>query len=111
MNDLVDPLHQKYAISKSKIIQMADRVVSSHYRTTSDGKRGNKLSWLTYHSTKGFVDQEAVNAAVKDILTHEFIDCGYRLICTYLRKEGYQINHKKLKQSVKQAGMLKIEDW
>jgi putative transposase len=29
---------------------------------------------------------------------------------TYLRKEGYQINHKKLYRIMKQAGMLKIED-
>jgi transposase InsO family protein len=89
---------------------MAGMVASSYYRTPSDGKKGNKPSLLTYHTTKGYVDEEAVIAAVKDILSHEFIDCGYRLMSTYLRKEGYQINHKKLYRIMKQAGMLKIED-
>jgi putative transposase len=89
---------------------MAGMVTNSYYRTPSDGKKGNKPSLLTYHTIKGFLDQEAVIAAVKAILSHEFIDSGYRLISTYLRKEGYQINHKKLYRIMKQAGMLKIED-
>jgi putative transposase len=89
---------------------MVGMVESSYYRSPSGGKKGNKPSLLTYHTTKGFVDQEAVVAATKDILSHEFIDCGYRLMSTYLRKEGYLINHKKLYRIMKHAGMLKIAD-
>ena len=84
-------------------------VESSYYRRPSGGKKGNKPSKLTYHDTKGFVDQRAVIASVKDVLSHEFIDCGYRLMCSYLKKDGYLINHKKLYRIMKQANMLKLE--
>lgn len=89
---------------------MVGMAESSYYRTPSDGKKGNKPSDLTYHATKGLVDNQTVLEAVKEVLNHEFIDCGYRLMTTYLKKEGYIINHKKLYRILKQAGMLKIED-
>ena len=88
---------------------MVGIVQSSYYRVPSGGKKGNKPSKLTYHKLKGFVDQATVIASIKDILNHEFIDCGYRLMCSYLKKDGYLINHKKLYRIMKQANMLKLE--
>jgi len=88
---------------------MVGMVASSYYRTPSNGKKGNKPSKLTYHATKGLVDQSIVMASVKGILGHEFIDCGYRLMTSYLKKDGYLINHKKLYRMMKQANMLKLE--
>lgn len=85
-------------------------VPSSYYREPSLGRKGNKPSKYTYHQSKGFVSQEDVVNAVKDILRHEFIDCGYRLMTSYLKKEGYNINHKKLYRIMKQAGLLKLEN-
>lgn len=85
-------------------------VESSYYRTPSDGKKGNKPSEFTFHATKGMVDQQAVIKAVKTVLSHEFIDCGYRLMTSYLNKDGYLINHKKLYRIMKEAGLLKLED-
>ena len=84
-------------------------VASSYYRNPSNGKKGNKPSLLTYHKTKGFVDQDTVVSSIKEILSHEFIDCGYRLMCTYLKREGYLLNHKKLYRIMKEAKMLKLE--
>lgn len=88
---------------------MVGIIESSYYRVPSGGKKGNKPSKLTYHDVNGFVDQATVIASVKDILSHEFIDCGYRLMCSYLKKNGYLINHKKLYRIMKQANMLKLE--
>jgi len=88
---------------------MVGMVESSYYRKLSTGKKGNKPSLLTYHRVNGYVDQEAVIKSIKDILSHEFIDCGYRLMCSYLKKEGYLINHKKLYRIMKEAKMLKLE--
>jgi putative transposase len=88
---------------------MVGMVESSYYRIPSTGKKGNKPSVLTYHGTKGYVCQEEVLEAIKAILSHEFIDCGYRLMTSYLKKEGYLINHKKLYRIMKEAGMLKLE--
>jgi transposase InsO family protein len=89
---------------------MVGMVHSSYYRTPSLGKKGNKPSKYTYHKTNGKVSQEAVIMSVKEILSHEFIDCGYRLMTSYLQRDGYQINHKKLYRIMKEEGLLKLEN-
>ena len=88
---------------------MVGMVESSYYRKIGTGKKGNKPSLLTYHKVNGYVEQEALITSIKDILSHEFIDCGYRLMCTYLKRDGYLINHKKLYRIMREAKMLKLE--
>lgn len=85
-------------------------VSSSYYREPIGGKKGNKPSTETYHNIKGFVSQDVVVASVKKILEHEFIDCGYRLMTSYLKKDGYKINHKKLYRIMKEEGLLKLDN-
>jgi putative transposase len=89
---------------------MAGMVSSSYYREPSLGKKGNRPSRFTHHITDGKVCQSAVVKAVKNILTHEFIDCGYRLMSSYLKREGYHINHKKLYRIMKEEGLLKLDN-
>jgi putative transposase len=88
---------------------MVGMVHSSYYRMPSLGMKGNKPSLYTHHQAKGWVTQNAVIASVKKILEHEFIDCGYRLMSAYLKRDGYQINHKKLYRIMKEEGLLKLE--
>jgi len=85
-------------------------VESSYYREPSLGKKGNRPSEFTHHQTDGLVCQSVVVKAVKGILEHEFIDCGYRLMTHYLKRTGYHINHKKLYRIMKEAGLLKLEN-
>ena len=106
----MDSIHSKYKCSKSKAIRMAGMVESSYYRKPSLGRKGNMASEYTLHSTLGLVTQYAVVDAVKGILGHEFIDCGYRLMTSYLNRDGYLINHKKLYRIMKQAGLLKLDN-
>jgi len=94
---------------------MVGMVHSSYYRRPSLGKKGNKPTKLTYHrqdssSKNGPVTQDAVIESVKSILSHPFIDCGYRLMTSYLKRDGYIINHKKLYRIMKEANLLKLED-
>ena len=89
---------------------MVGMVHSSYYRTPSLGRKGNRPSKITYNQSTGWVDQDTVVASVKGILSHEFIDCGYRLMTSYLQREGYLINHKKLYRIMKEEGMLKLEN-
>ncbi len=89
---------------------MVGMVHSSYYRNPSFGKKGNKPSQLTYHKSKGWVSQEVVLASIRTILSHEFIDCGYRLMNSYLQKKGYIINHKKLYRIMKEEGLLKLDN-
>ncbi|WP_213242716.1 IS3 family transposase [Nonlabens sp.] len=89
---------------------MVGIVPSSYYRVPSNGKKGNKPSKQTFHNTEGFVSQDTVIASVKKILEHEFIDCGYRLMTSYLTIDGYTINHKKLYRIMKEEGLLKLDN-
>jgi len=75
---------------------MAGMVESSYYRTPSDGKKGKKPSELTFHKTRGYVSECEVLVSVKEILSHEFIDCGYRLMTSYLKKDETVANRKRL---------------
>ena len=106
----MDMVYKKHRIGKGRIIDMAGMVHSSYYRTPGTGKKGNRPSTLTYNRFKGWVDQDAVVGSIKEILGHEFIDCGYRLMAAYLKRDGYLINHKKLYRIMKEEGMLKLGD-
>jgi putative transposase len=90
----VRQIYTKYKISKRKIIKMPGMVASSYYRTPSFCKKGNKPSKFTFLKDKGMVSQEIVVNSVKSILSHEFIDCGYRIMTAYIKRDGYTINHK-----------------
>lgn len=85
-------------------------VHSSYYRTPKFGKKGNKPSEFTYHNKNGVVTQDIVIASIKALLSHPFIDCGYRLMTSYLNRDGYTINHKKVYRIMKEANLLKLED-
>jgi transposase InsO family protein len=89
---------------------MVGMVHSSYYRTPSQARKGNKASEFTFHKHQGLVSQSTVVESVKEILSHEFIDCGYRLMTSYLNRDGYLINHKKLYRIMKEAGLLKLEN-
>ena len=84
-------------------------VHSSYYRSPSLSKKGNRPSLYTHHKSQGWVTQDGVIESVKKILKHEFIDCGYRLMTSYLKRDGYHINHKKLYRIMKEEGLLKLE--
>lgn len=89
---------------------MVGIVTSSYYRQRSFGKKGNHPTVATFHQKNGFVSQSVVVKSIKDILKHEFIDCGYRLMTKYLNRDGYLINHKKLYRIMKEEGLLKLEN-
>lgn len=103
-------MYTKHKISKTKLIDMVGMVHSSYYRKPTNGKKGNKPSEFTYHSKKGLVTQDNVIESVKSILKHPFIDCGYRLMTSYLKRDGFTINHKKLYRIMKEANLLKLDE-
>ena len=89
---------------------MVGMVQSSYYRRPTLGKKGNKPSEFTYNKFRGMVGQDVVIKSVKDVLSNEFIDCGYRLMTSYLQREGYLINHKKLYRIMREEDLLKLEN-
>jgi putative transposase len=89
---------------------MVGMVHSSYYRKPSLNKKGNKASKFTCHNKYGLVAQDVVVESVKTILSHPFIDCGYRLMTSYLTRDGYMINHKKVYRIMKEANLLKVQE-
>ncbi len=89
---------------------MVGMVPSSYYRRPSFGEKRNNPSTLTYYKSKGWVNQDTVLATIKTVVSHEFIDCGNRLMNSYLQKDGYLINHKKLYRIMSEQGLLKLKN-
>lgn len=75
---------------------MSGIVESSYYREPKGGTKGNKPPETTCYKEKGFVNQETVVSSVKEILSHEFINYGYRLMTSHLQREGYTIKQKQV---------------
>jgi len=79
---------------------------STYYYKETGGKKGNKPDELTLHTTLGMVGEDTVVESVKTLLSQEFLDCGYRMMSLYLKREGYVINHKKVYRIMKKAKLL-----
>mgnify|MGYP006102298535 CR=1 FL=1 len=88
---------------------MSGMIYSNFYCAPNMRKEGITPIKFNFHEAKEWVDQDSVIESVKDILSHKFIDCRYRLMTSYLKQDGYQINHKKLYRIMKEAGLLKSE--
>jgi transposase InsO family protein len=79
---------------------------STYYYQESSGQKGVKPSEYTYHQEKGYVSNQVVIQEIKDLLAHEFIDCGYRIMTCYLQRKGYRINHKKVYRLMQEESLL-----
>lgn len=106
----MNEFRKKTKCSLKKLIGYAGLAESSYYRKPSNGRKGLKPSILTSHSKLGWIDEKVVISSIKKVLGHEFIDCGYRLMTAYLKRDGYLINHKKVYRIMSTAGMLKLEN-
>lgn len=80
---------------------------SYYYQEKPNGRKGARPSTLTKHNTQGLVYESKLVEAIKKILNHEFIDCGYQIMTKYLQREGFEINHKKVYRVMSNAGLLK----
>jgi putative transposase len=97
----------KYHLNIAELCKWAGISESSYHYQASGGRRGAQPSSTTTHSLKGKVLEKELVADIKKLLGHEFIDCGYRIMTEYLKKEGYQINHKKVYRIMDTYGLLK----
>lgn len=97
----------KYPLSISVLCNWVGISESSYHYRVSGGLRGACPSITTAHREKGQVPEKDVVEDIKKYLGHEFIDCGYRIMTEYLKKEGYQINHKKVYRIMDTYGLLK----
>lgn len=97
----------KYQLSIAVLCKCVGISESSYHYRWRGGHRGASPSTFTTHITKGEVSEKEVVDDIKKLLRHEFIDCGYRIMTEYLKKAGYQINHKKVYRIMNTYGLLK----
>ncbi|WP_286419823.1 IS3 family transposase [Myroides odoratimimus] len=103
---MVDYFYSKYQKSKAKLIHWIGLSESTYYFKGSGKSKGNKATLLTYHKTQGWVNERTVVESIKELLKGDFMDCGYRMMSEYLKREGYTINHKKVFRIMKSAKLL-----
>ncbi|MDO5858597.1 MAG: IS3 family transposase [Flavobacterium sp.] len=93
-------------MSKAKLIHWVGLSDSTYYFKGSGKPKGNKATLLTYHKTQGWVNEQTVVESIKELLEDDFMDCGYRIMSEYLKRDGYSINHKKVYRIMKAAKLL-----
>lgn len=104
----MDRIRSQYHISIKKLLKFVGLSESSYYyKEKKNGRKGVLPTTHTSHKTKGKVDESTVIESIKEVLGHEFIDCGYRIMTEYLKRQGYVINHKKVYRIMGTAGLLK----
>ena len=60
-------------------------------------RRGKKSSQYTKHKEGGDIKNEELVEQITDLLGKEFVDYGYVKVTYWLRKKGYIINKKKIR--------------
>lgn len=101
-------MRTKYRVSTKKLLSFVGLSESSYYyQEKPNGRKGALPSKQTTHKILGKVDESTVVDSIKEILGHEFIDCGYNIMTEYLKRQGYIINHKKVYRIMKTVGLLK----
>ncbi len=84
---------------------------STFYYREKTGRKGRKPSEYTLHNAKRSVEEAEVVLAIKGLfLKYEFLDCGYKVVTAYLKRDGYRINHKKVYRIMKKARLLKTSN-
>ena len=99
-----------YNCTYEQLLSYVGMSESTFYYKPSGGKKGLKPTEITPHKEKGNVTEDELIKEIKEILSHEFIDCGYRIMTKYLQRKGFRVNHKKVYRIMGNAGLLKLSN-
>lgn len=86
-------------------LEIVSLAYSTYYSKRSFKSKGKKNSTQTLHNGVKVDDQYVVDR-IKDILSPEFIDYGYRKVTVNLKREGFYINKKKVYRLMEQNKFL-----
>lgn len=94
-------------LSVAKACEIAGVTKSSFYYRSNGKKKGKKPSEITFLREGGSVSNAEVISRIESLLfTSDFIDYGYQRVHQALRKQGLQINHKKVYRLMKESNLL-----
>jgi len=93
-------------LSVGKALAIAKIAKSSYYYRCLGAKKGKAPSSHTWHSNGSRITNEQLVDTIKQILSGEFIDYGYKRTAPELKRLGWIINIKKVYRLMKQYGLL-----
>ena len=79
---------------------------STYYHKRTGNKKGKRPSTSCMYNGKLISNTAVVDRIMELIEGDDFLDYGYQRTHQQLRKEGYQINHKKVYRLMKEAKLL-----
>jgi transposase InsO family protein len=79
---------------------------SSYYYRPNGKPKGKKPSTHTFKYGVGMVTNDAVVEEILKLITPEYNDYGYKVSAELLKRQGYLINHKKVKRLMKENNLL-----
>ena len=96
-------------VGQGLTVEQATRVAamskSTYYYRSKGSRKGKAPSRFTQYRD-GYVSNQAVVEHIRNLLSDDFIDYGYKRTCMVLRREGYRINPKKVYRLMRDASLL-----
>jgi len=93
-------------LNVSNAITIAGIKRSSYYYRPNGKPKGKKPSTHTFKYGIGMVTNDAVVDEILNLITPEYNDYGYKVSAELLKRQGYLINHKKVKRLMKENNLL-----
>jgi transposase InsO family protein len=93
-------------LNVSNAITIAGIKRSSYYYRPNGKPKGKKPSTHTFKHGIGMVANDAVVEEILNLITPEYNDYGYKVSAELLKRQGYLINHKKVKRLMKENNLL-----
>lgn len=93
--------------SMNKALQYLGLSRSSFYYRMKQGKPGRPVSQSTFTRDGGSQSNAVVMAQIRELISGDYVDYGYRKVCEYLRwKFRYVINPKKVERMMREEKLL-----
>jgi len=93
-------------LSVTKALAIAGIAKSSYYYRSNGRPKGGKPSVYTYHSNGTRVTNQTLVEKIKELLSKDFIDYGYKRTAHALKRDGWIVNIKKVYRLMRQSGLL-----
>lgn len=93
-------------LNVSDAVAIAGIRKSTYYYRPNGRPKGKRPSTHTLKHGAGMVTNDAVVEEIINLISPEYHDYGYKVSSELLRREGYLINHKKVKRLMKDNHLL-----
>lgn len=93
-------------LNVSNAVAIAGIKRSSYYYHPNGKPKGKKPSTHTFKYGVGMVTNDVVVEEILNLITPEYHDYGYKVSAELLKRQGYLINHKKVKRLMKENNLL-----